>query len=178
MKSLTIIGKGSGWENAPAVSREADCWGITQLILRRPVDLVIDMNVYDDGRWGEQARRDAENARLKAKQLNVPYIDLATYPLDEIIAHFKTDYFGSTVDYALALAIYRGYEVMNLYGVNLANPGEYAYQKPSAEFWLGMAMGRGIKVTIHGDHSSLMKTRDRKLYGYDTKQKGLINGNS
>jgi hypothetical protein len=176
MKSLILIGKGMGWENAPAVSRDADCWGITQLILRRPVDLVIDMNVYEDGRWGEQEKRDAEAARLKAKQSGVSYIDLATYPLDEIIAHFNTDYFGSTVDYALALAIYRGYETINLYGVNLANPGEYAYQKPSAEFWIGMAMGRGIKVAIHGQYSSLLKTRDSKLYGYETKQKGMTHG--
>ena len=39
---VNIIGKGYGWDKAPAISDQYDSWGVTQLLLRRPVDLVID----------------------------------------------------------------------------------------------------------------------------------------
>jgi len=47
---------------------------------------------------------------------------------------------------------------------------EYAYQKAGVEFWIGQAMGRGIKVINHSPISTILKTRDGLLYGYGTKQ--------
>jgi len=146
-------------------------WGITLTNLNRKVDLVIDMNVYEDGRWGEDERRLYHKSKSLAFADNIPYIDLDSYPLDAIINNFQTDYFTNTVDYALALAIYQGYTVINLYGINMASPSEYAYQKPGCEYWIGQAMGRGIKVSIQRQYSSLLIAPDCKLYGYDTPQK-------
>lgn len=160
---MNIVGKGNGWENAPS----ENCWGITQLILRRPVDRVIDMNNYT--LWGELEAKEALAARELALMTGVPYIDLDNYPLKEVIERFHTDYFGSTVDYAIALALYEGEKEIDLYGVNMANPGEYAYQKPSADFWCGVAIGLGVKLRVHGIWSSLMKTQDGLLYGYGIK---------
>lgn len=164
---VNIIGRGTGWEDAP---RNELSWGITLINLKRDVDLVIDMNVYEDGRWGEIERLGAIQSREKAKLNNVPYIDLKTYPIDTIIKIFKTDYFSNTVDYALALAIYKGFTEIGLYGINMLSGSEYAYQKPGVEFWIGQAMGRGITVTNHSPISTILKTRDGLLYGYGTKQ--------
>ena len=50
------------------------------------------------------------------------------------------------------------------------NDEEWHQQKPGMEFWMGMAMGRGITLHIQHEHSSLLKSRDSKLYGYFTKQ--------
>jgi hypothetical protein len=165
LNKLIIIGKGRGWENAPY---DAETWGITQLILQRPVDLVIDMNDYT--LWGTKEAEEASLARSLAMMSCVRYIDRDNYELKEIINHFKTNYFTNTVDYALALAIYKGYKDIHLYGVNLELDGEYAYQKPGCEFWIGQAMGRGCDVHIHGEYSSLLKTQDGRLYGYGTPQ--------
>jgi len=164
---VNIIGRGTGWEDAP---RNELSWGITLINLKRDVDLVIDMNVYEDGRWGEIERLGAIQSREKAKLNNVPYIDLKTYPIDTIIKIFKTDYFSNTVDYALALAIYKGFTEIGLYGINMLSGSEYAYQKAGVEFWIGQAMGRGIKVINHSPISTILKTRDGLLYGYGTKQ--------
>jgi hypothetical protein len=169
---ITIVGKGTGWEDAPLTG---ETWGITQLILRRNVSRVIDMNDYS--LWGDKEAREAEESRRRAAELKVPYVDLSNYPLAEVIADFNTDYFSNTVDYTLALAIHEGFMEIDLYGVNMSNPGEYAYQKPGVEFWIGMAMGRGVNVRTFGDHSTILKTRDGKLYGYGTPQKGRQNGN-
>jgi hypothetical protein len=164
--SLYIVGKGRGWQDAPY---EGNVWGITQLILRRNVTLVIDMNVYKDDRWGIKESEEAELARRIADTNGIPYVDLETYPISTIIRDFGTTFFNSTVDYALALAIHKGYKDIHLYGVNMELGTEYEYQFPGVTFWCGVAQGRGVKVTVHGV-SRVMKTSDGLMYGYGTKQ--------
>ena len=168
---MNIIGRGKGWENSP---RDELSWGVTLTNLNRPVDLVIDMNVYEDGRWGEAERLGAIKSKEQALLNNVPYVDLESYPIKGIISLFGIDYFTSTVDYAIALAIYKRFDEINIYGVNMINSEEYSYQKPGVEYWIGQAMGRGIKVNVFGKQSTILKTKDRKLYGYGIKQGGLI----
>jgi len=167
MKQVAIIAKGRGWVDAPY---NCETWGITQLLIRRPVDLVIDMNVYEDLRWGKKEALENKMVMLMCKTSHIPYIGLNNYPLSEIMEQFDTDYFGGTIEYAIALAIYRGYEVIDLYGINFKLNSEYGYQKPSIDFWCGVAKGRGIKIKSHGD-SLIMKTIDGLIYGYDTEQK-------
>lgn len=168
---VNIIGRGRGWEDAP---RDELSWGITLINLQRPVDLVIDMNVYDDGRWGETERLGAVASKALAWKNNIPYICLDNYPIDDILNHFKVDYFNSTVDYAIALAIYNKYTQIKCWGVNMANNTEYAEQKGGVEFWLGYAMGTGIDIQVNGSYSRILKTKDGKMYGYDLPQKGLL----
>ncbi len=167
---VTIIGKGRGWEDAPLEGRT---WGITQLILQRPVCLVIDMNNYSDGRWGEKEAVEALVARGICKRRGIPYICLENYPLKVIKEFFETDYFSNTIDYAIALAIYQKFSEIALYGVNMEVDTEYSYQKPGVDFWCGVAKGRGIQVKVFGQHSTIMKTKDGLLYGYDYPQGGI-----
>jgi hypothetical protein len=99
---VIIVGKGRGMEDVP-YEKDVPIWGITQTILKRDCTLVIDMNVYDDGRWGERERIEAMQARELCKINNIPYIDLTSYPYETISDSFKTDYFSNTVDYAMVL---------------------------------------------------------------------------
>lgn len=168
LKSVNIIGRGKGWENAPL---DEYSWGITLTNLNRRVDLVIDMNVYDDGRWGEQERQLWLKSRKQAREDQIPYIDLSNYPIDLITDYFQVDYFTGTTEYALALAIYEQYTSINLYGVNATTGTDYIHQKAGIEFWIGMAMGRGIKVKVHSDHGTILKAPGWQLYGYDTPQR-------
>ncbi len=48
-------------------------------------------------------------------------------------------YFNSSFDYMLALALFEGYDHIEIYGFDMAGDNEYALQKPSAEFWIGVA---------------------------------------
>ena len=89
------------------------------------------------------------------------------YPLDEVIKYFQCDYFSSSFDYAIALAIYEGYERIDIYGCQMSAKDEYIYQRPSFSYWLGMAKGLGIAFKIHGN-SELMSTSRNLLYGYNT----------
>jgi len=150
---------------------EGESWGLTQLLLRRPVSLVIDMNVYADGRWGEQEKKEAALVRQKCNAEAIPFIGLENYPIREVMERFDTDYFSSTLDYAIALALFRGYKEINLFGCTMSF-ADYGTLKCGCDFWCGYAKGLGIKITVHGE-STVMKTTDSKIYGYGTPQKEL-----
>ncbi|GAH17921.1 unnamed protein product, partial [marine sediment metagenome] len=62
---------------------------------------------------------DIPQAIAKAKGDNIPYTDLDNYPGDEIINYFGTDFFTNTIDYMLALAIYKGATEIKMYGVSI-----------------------------------------------------------
>lgn len=165
---LVIIGKGSGWEKAPYNGVQS--WGITQIMLQRPVDLVIDMNVYNDLRWGQAELDEAEVVKSLCLVNNIPYICLDNYPLREIVTRFDTDYFSSTVDYAIALALYRGFRQIDMYGVTMGSTTDYYKIKCGCDFWCGYAKGLGVDISVHGE-TSVMRTIDGKIYGYDLNQR-------
>jgi hypothetical protein len=70
-------------------------------------------------------------------------------------------YLTSSIAYMQALAIAEGFSEIAIYGVDMAADSEYADQKPACEFLLGLAKGRGIKITLP-DGCGLMKG---PLYG-------------
>ncbi len=98
------------------------------------------------------------------------------YPLDLITASFGR-YFTNTISYEIALAIYmlkfgtlppaENPEII-VYGVDMAVGTEYAHQRPSCEYFLGVAAGLGIKVTIP-DEADLLKTRF--MYGFEERKR-------
>ena len=96
------------------------------------------------------------------------------YPKDEIVARFLPDYrrivdggeeqieyFGSSVEYMLALALYEDYDEIQIWGVEMASNTEYRDQRASGSFWLGVA-GQHAKLVLPAN-CSLLKG---PLYGY------------
>lgn len=84
------------------------------------------------------------------------------YPIEEMVDTFG-DYFYSTISYMIALAIKEGFETIGIWGIDLSHDTEYEYQKPSAEYLLGVARGLGIDLVIP-EQSALLKGTYR--YGY------------
>lgn len=72
------------------------------------------------------------------------------------------DFYNSTTPYALALAIYKRYNRIELYGIELYE-GKYRKQGDCIFFWIGQAAARGIEVAIH-EKSNLFKT---SLYPFE-----------
>lgn len=113
---------------------------------------------------------------MVAKDPEIP--TSVAYPIERMIAEFdlgsmrlndklavEKGYFHSSVDYMLALAISEGVEEVGVWGIDMAHDTEYVHQKPSGSFWLGVAKGRGIKVTIPAA-SALLNSQGYR-YGYD-----------
>jgi len=86
------------------------------------------------------------------------------FPLEEIKREFSgaPEYYTSSVAYALAYAIYKRYERIELYGVEMETNTEYAHQRPGVAYWCGVAYGRGITVDFHS-----RQFFQSPLYGYD-----------
>jgi len=78
------------------------------------------------------------------------------FPKEEIMDHFG-NYFTNSISWEIALAIYEGFEEIHVYGVDMAMDSEYEYERPSVEYFLGWAKGRGIKLIIPAG-SDLLKT--------------------
>lgn len=75
----------------------------------------------------------------------------------------KMVYFTSTAAFMLALAIYEGFDEIHLVGIDADSDTEYSYQKPGIEFWIGVALGRGIRVIIQEECNLCTAP----IYGYE-----------
>lgn len=98
------------------------------------------------------------------------------YPYDEVFGSLlgnfwqgneelvnRIDYATSSIPYAIALAIYKGYPTIKIYGIEMSSNTEYIYQRDCVAFWDGYALGRGSRLEVHcGDDIF-----DRPLYGYN-----------
>lgn len=92
-----------------------------------------------------------------------PRNELNAWTLEMFGPEAEVDYFTSTPGQMIVSAIYEGYGEIHVYGVDLLQDEEYAYQRPGAEYWLGIARGLGIKVFVH-PASALLKAN--YVYGY------------
>jgi len=75
----------------------------------------------------------------------------------------EIDYFTSTPGEMLVQAIMEGYGTIMLCGIDMMESGEYAYQRPGVEYWVGVARGLGAEVIIPTS-SALCKAS--YVYGY------------
>lgn len=102
------------------------------------------------------------------------------YPLQELIAFFKekglshdiSRYLTNTISIEIALAIMEGFSEIQVWGVDMAVGTEYQHQRPSCEFWLGIAAGMGIKIYIP-DEADLLKSRF--IYGFEEPMQTAFN---
>lgn len=65
-------------------------------------------------------------------------------------------YFTNSISWMIAHALMEGVTELHIYGVDMATGGEYAAQRPSAEFMIGIAIGMGVQVHIP-EESDLLK---------------------
>lgn len=89
------------------------------------------------------------------------------FPADALVKQFA-GYFNNTISWLIAFAIALEPKEIGLYGVDMAQDAllnaEYASQRPSCEYFLGIASGRGITINLPNG-SDLLKTSH--LYGFE-----------
>lgn len=105
------------------------------------------------------------------------------YPLEMMTEKFfarfgEGAYFTSSIGFMLAMAIAEGRDEefrpidetavdwIGLYGIDLASSVEYQDQRPNAEYFIGLARGLGITVTI-ASKSALLKSDH--VYGFENR---------
>ena len=171
MKTVQILGKGRGI--APSFNTGVERWGINDLAFLRYSGEFDDWTRWFDLHTVERIQQRRPQAWEWYQRQTRPVYLLHThadipaslaYPKDNVIRYFRTSRFGSSFDYMFALAIYEGFEKIEICWCPMKQVVEYQNQTKTAHYWIGQAEARGIEVVIHGD-SALAP--NPKLYGFE-----------
>ena len=180
LNTINIVGRGTGMGLAP----EDNCWGINMVIFERDVDVHFDMHT-EGLMQPHQIERRKEVIKI-ANEKHIPVYccheikdtTYIRYPIEDVIKEFPTGYFSNSVCYMIALALINGVKELNFYGVNHSKMNmihdEYTMQKPGVDYWLGVALGRGVKYNVFGAMSEIGRTLENRAYGYMLSQEAMI----
>lgn len=92
------------------------------------------------------------------------------YPFERVVTEFPRGYMTNTLAYMAALALIEGVTHLGVFGCDYASGSEYGPQRGCAEYWLGVAEGRGVHVRIPPTCDLL--NRPSLLYGYESHPNG------
>jgi hypothetical protein len=122
-----------------------------------------NVNKKDPQHW-EWLQQDHKYKPIYMQDFDPLVPNCVKYPFDEVakVTQYKRN-FRATLTYAIALAIYQGYESIDIYGVELANSAEYRSQQNNFAFWVGLAEGHGIPINLHCCAGMF----DKPLYAYE-----------
>jgi hypothetical protein len=92
------------------------------------------------------------------------------YPFAQVIHQYRP-YFTNHVAWMIALALTEGVTHIGLYGCHYSMESEYGIQRGCAEYWCGVADGRGVQVLIPPGCDLL--NFPSQLYGYESHPDGV-----
>lgn len=168
-RKVAIIGYTDSRHEAPYGDPSWEMWGLNNLHLQ-----VTPEQMPSFTRWYDLHDRrtiDADEQHVAwLKQAPVPVYVWATsdawptaveFPRRDVLDRFG-GYFTNSISWMIAHAIMEGATTIGVWGVDMAQSSEYSAQRPSCEYFLGVARGMGIDVIV-ADTSDLLKTAT--LYG-------------
>lgn len=180
--SVGIVGYTASRLKAPQGDPEWDLWGLNNLHLAPDIDTSkfgawYDLHDLDtirsDAPHVEWLEGGADGLPVWVWEPQAEWPTSQRFPVEQMLASFPR-YFTNSVSWMTAHAIVVLTErataqgrpltdcTLGVWGIDMATGGEYAAQRPSCEFFLGVAMGLGIRVELP-DSSDLLKAG--VLYG-------------
>lgn len=172
MKKVCLLGTSPTLPEAPMNDDSIEKWALNNMYHIVPAEKI--------SRWFQIHSKESVQASTdweKYKEITVPiymqdhYEEIPSsvkYPLEEMTKLFGYKLFRSTLDFMMAIAIAEEYDEIHIYGVDMANNTEFAHQRPTLMYWIGRAIGMGIKIFLPDD-CDLMK--NYFVYGYDDEKK-------
>jgi len=192
LNSIAIVGLGNSFSEyilAKIRSEKFDeVWAINSMsgVIYHDKCFMMDppSRFLDTPNAGKQTNIMAD--RLKQK-INIPIFsctldkrcpDVVEFPLQEVIQKTGYAYLNNTVAYSFAYAISQKVSELHLYGIDFTHKAVNFAEAGRAccEFWLAIAISKGIKVNI-AHNSSLLDMNvpeDQKLYGYHRLDDPLV----
>lgn len=155
MKKLAIVcGSPSSEMAAPFADEAYEVWVLGNRLNRYPrADVVFE--IHDDLSEHGDVERYVRYLLESGKHLVVGEAfpaegsQVEVFPFDAAKELFGSTYLTSSSAYMLALALLRGFQHIEVYGVDMAvDDHEYFRQRPCMEAWLGFARGRGVTVVL------------------------------
>jgi hypothetical protein len=168
-RKIAIVGYTDSRHDAPYGDPTWELWGLNNLHVQVPAEQFSSFTRWYDLHDRATIERDERHVEwLKATTLPVyvwtPSLEWPTsveFPRTELLDRFGR-YFTNSISWMLAHAILEGATTIAVYGVDMAQSTEYSAQRPSCEYFLGLAKGLGIEIII-AETSDLLKTA--VLYG-------------
>jgi len=192
IKSVAIVGLGNSFSEyilAKIRSEKFDeVWAINSMsaVIYHDKCFMMDppSRFLDTPNAGKQTNIMADRLRQK---INVPIFsctldkrcpDVVEFPLQEVLQKTGYAYLNNTVAYSFAYAISQKVTDLHLYGIDFTHKAINFAEAGRAccEFWLAIAISKGIKVNI-AHSSSLLDMNvpeDQKLYGYHRLDDPLV----
>jgi len=192
-KKLAIVGFAGTRDQAPFNNPDYEIWTVNNLHKFVPRQDRI-FQVHQRWEWTPGYGNPAEHGVITEDHLEflktcgIPvytvekFKDIPTsirFPIEEMTKEFgvartghenpdhKDGYWTNSISMMIALAIYEKFDVIEIYGVDMAVSTEYLEQRPSCEYYIGIAKGRGIDVRLPAE-CDLLKTRF--IYGFETEK--------
>jgi hypothetical protein len=181
-KKIAIVGFADSWKLAPFDDPSVKVFGLNELHKYVPRwDYWIEIHDGEtlgvterDLSEGEQKRHLAWLSQDHGKPIFMQpqhcdgrFPNAVPFPLERVSKWCPDPgkpYFTSSIGMMLAWAIEEGYDWIGLYGIDLASDVEYRFQRPNAEYFIGLARGMGKTVDI-APTSAICKAGH--LYGYE-----------
>ncbi len=146
MKAVTIVGKGSGYEECCLDSSTGDIWATSTAF--KPLS---DVGILADKVFQlhgpelfEPWLKDIQD-RLVLMSPVIGFEKATVLPAEKLIKCFG-ERFGGSVSWMIAYAIVEGYEEIRFRGIHLSHFSEYGNQRDSFFYCIGRAEALGIKI--------------------------------
>ena len=176
---VCIVGFAESKVQTPFDDDSFEFWGVNEMYMDptiKKLDVIFELHDY---KWIKEGKRLKGHLKWLQDNQDVPvfmqehFEDIPMsfpYPKRAILDRFGS-YFTNTISWEVALAIHLGFKEIRIYGVNMANDVEYASQRPSCEYYIGMARGLGIEVYVPPE-SDLLKCL--YLYGFEDGELSIM----
>ena len=199
-RKVAIVGFSNTRDQAPFDNKDYEIWTVNNLHQFVPrQDRIFE--IHQRWTWDGQLHGKPADEHVKFMQTCVipvyncqVFPDIPTsirYPIELMTEEFgmpragftnpdhKDGYWTNSISMMIALAIYEKFDVIEVYGVDMAVGTEYNEQRPSCEYYLGIARGRGIEVRLPAE-CDLVKSRyiygfeDDKIHAWELKVKKTV----
>ena len=173
MPKLIILGTATNRSDAPFDDKSVEIWGVSGVLTCKDVRRVdVAFEMHPARFWKRPEILEVLNGFSGKIWMQDVYEEIPhsmRYPIEGVREAFymptmgRTLYLTNTISFMFALAVLLGYTEIETYGVYMEAEGEYGYQRPNCEFFLGYMHAKGIKVTLNG--GDVLKAGF--LYGYE-----------
>jgi len=174
---IAIVGFAPSRTLAPFDDKSWEIWGVNELYMAPDVKRIDVLFELHDYKWLLEGKRHPEHMEWMRKSkipiwMQEHFEDIPKslpFPKKQLVDRFG-NYFTNTISWEIAMAMHiheqtdGGIKEIGLWGVDMATDLEYAFQRPSVEYFVGMARGMGIDVKIPSE-SDLLK--NAYLYGFE-----------
>lgn len=169
IRKIALVGSAPSIDCTPWWDSSWEIWAhATVHSLCQRVDRYFDLHpwVWITGKqvpgYVEWVKQTKTPIYLQEKRADVP--SSVRFPRERLQAEYP-EYFTSHAAWMIALALSEGVTHLGFFGIHYSGDEEHRDQRAGCEFWMGVALGRGVQLVIPPDNP-LLKEPKWRLYGY------------